>query len=202
MTTTEITTTEPAQLGELWQLIISTDQQMACVPREVRAVVQETFKTLWAHIQQQDAANVIMVDRMNHARALIEAQRAGMESLEQQREAIADEYANLIRAMEQRDFFSTPTMRQLWIDLYSDFMEEHNYNFWESLPYDLADMLSQGGVDVDFMDADKLYDILTMNFEEQRPEDWGWTEAQVIEARQAIIKIIRELKDGYDDDAE
>lgn len=65
-------------------------------------------------------------------------------------------------------------------------------NFWESLPYDMANRL---GEDWKFWDADNLYEALTVDLEEVDEEGFNYEfkKSDLIKFRQTLHKLIKDL---------
>jgi hypothetical protein len=210
MTSQPLVTQSDALLEMLYQQIVIADQTLATVPPEARSVVREAFQALYIQCHALTQLNDDYAARLHRAHALIEAERAAAETLLQQRDAIGDEYASLLRSIEQGNInilAAPPDLREVLYKLYAQIKEMHNEAFWQSLPYDIASIMSQFGLEVEHTEAELLYELLTTDFEEVAPEDFGWTHAQVTSARLRLIEIARQMLhlsyedgEGADDD--
>lgn len=167
----------------------------ATLPAEQREAAQNLLKTGWDAVIHQNEAISMMIDRLTQAGALVESLTASAMLMQQQRDQIAEELGNLANAIERQDL-THPVILKFYQEMYEDVMEEHNGNFWESLPYDMAAVL---GKDWQHYDANKLYELLTTDFDnEWNPEDFGWTQSQVNKFRADLRQLVREMSDGDD----
>ena len=168
-------------------------QMVQGLPDEQQAAAQELLVAGWNSVIQLNDALNMMVVKLTQAGALVDAATESNKILLAQRDHIADELAKLATAIERRDI-NHPIIMKLYDGMYGDVMEEHNANFWESLPYDMAVVL---GKDWQHYDAHKLYELLTSDFDNDwDPEDFGWTQSQVNLFRADLLKLIRGMSDG------
>jgi hypothetical protein len=168
-------------------------QMVQALPDEQKAAAQELLIAGWNSVIQLNDALSLMVNKLTQASALVDAAAASNKLLVEQRDHIADELGKLANAIERRDI-NHPIIMKFYDEMYGDVMEEHNANFWDSLPYDLSAML---GKDWQHYDAQKLYDLLTTDFDnEWDPEDFGWTQSQVNKFRIDLLNLLRGVSDG------
>lgn len=121
----------------------------------------------------------------------------GINEMTHQRDMIAEELAIVVRALDTHDQNSQHEIVSRFIsETYDTVMENHNAAFWESLPYDMAATL---GGDWNFMDADKLYTLITLDMNDDMPEDHGWTASQVNTFRERLRRLLAEVADDGDE---
>lgn len=152
-----------------------------------------------AEIHKLARAMVKMIEYRDHllaeAEALIDATQAANGELTKQRDAIALEMQQLIDDLKAGDFFSdalkTPGEIGVKGEIYQAAVEQHNEAFWESLPYDMADML---GDKWRHMDAHALYCLLTDD-EEIVAEGYDLTPDEVLAFREKLLGMVRGLTD-------
>lgn len=119
-----------------------------------------------------------------------------MHTLRKQRDAALDELDTLEQGLANFWMTDHPKLRML----YQEIAEEHNANFWESLPYDMADVL---GGDWQQWDADTLYAAITADIDELDDDDYGFTRDQLIAFRQNLhAQVLKLYKGEYEDAVE
>lgn len=185
-TRTVLTDGVRAALDVCWQLAES-------LPEDQRAQVSDILITGYNNMIQLQEIVSRANEQLARAGAFVDAAAASNKLLVEQRDHIADELAKLANAIERRDI-NHPIIRAFYSDMYENVMEQHNANFWESLPYDMAAMLGKGW---EFYDADTLYTLLTADFDnEGDPEDFGWTMEQVNKFRAKLLKLVKGMDNG------
>lgn len=120
---------------------------------------------------------------------------AGM--IVQQRDQALTELQGIVTALRDVDY-KNPLVSHLLEGLYDQVMEEHNANFWDSLPYDVATTLGKGW---SHMDAQTLVDLI-IDHDDWEDEDWaqdhGWTWEDMQAAREIIRAAVRNLDESAD----
>lgn len=106
----------------------------------------------------------------------------------QQRNEILGELDSMTHALVNVYSGSHPLVRQFAETI----MEDHREAFWESLPYDFANML---GEEWSHMDADALYAALTIDLDEKEEGrgDYGYTREELVIFRKKVLASIRQL---------
>jgi hypothetical protein len=153
-----------------------------------------------AEIHKLSRAMVKMIEYRDHllaeAERLIDSTVAANSELTHQRDAIAQEMQQLIDDLKAGDFFSgelgKPGVKG---EIYEAAVEQHNQAFWESLPYDMAEMMrgerKQGG-DWQHMDANTLHSLITGDSFEVA-DGLGIEEETVLAFRQALLDMVRKV---------
>lgn len=161
------------QFTEVWQALL-------CLPDGERK------ESALNALQQAWTANGALVELMQQAHHAVAAILVTAEEVRRQRDQIAGELGELIDAV--RDHWQTN--HPLVAPLHEAIADAHNAAFWESLPYDMAAVL---GGEWDFIQADLLYSILTVDPEEMWEDgsDFGFTPAQLAAFRQNLLVMLR-----------
>ncbi len=160
------------QMDTAWQAVLCLPEDH---PRREAALnaIQEAWYT-----------NIALAELIEQAEGIMSAAHAALEETRGQRDQIAGELQELVEAIQ--NFWGTD--HPLLEGLYDDVMETHNQAFWESLPYDMAAAL---GGDWDFIDADMLYTLLTVDPEEVDEAGYGFTPEHLAEFRQNLLTALR-----------
>lgn len=184
------------------QLATSREQHMATIkdninaaykalnnlPDEQRIPAQKALQAVW----RKNLAIADLVQQAEHHLAEADATFAGMNQairqLADQRNQILGELDSITQALISVYGASHPLVDQFA----NAIMEDHNAAFWESLPYDFAQML---GENWSHMDADDLYAALTVNLEEkdEGSGDYGYTRDELVAFRTVLLDLVRQF---------
>lgn len=201
MTTTDKAITKKVNKTEAMERIaaaVSTLAAMSGGLPEINEPLAEIFKLSRAMVKMIEKRDELL----EQASALIDSTQAANKELTRQRDAIATEMQGLIDDLKAGDFFSdalrTPGEIGVKGEIYQAAVEQHNAAFWESLPYDMADVLGESWM---HMDAHALYSLITDD-EEIVAEGYDLTPNEVLEFRQRLLDMVRELtdRDRYPDE--
>lgn len=136
-----------------------------------------------------DALADVMQDGLDlhtQVKALVDVLRtasAVVQVLKEQRDSTARELDALTSDLRDGNFWDHP----LLVNIYDRVMETHNAAFWESLPYDLANVL---GDDWQAWDAGVLYEALTTDddlFDDYEP-------GEVAAFRADLLTLVHKLQ--------
>jgi hypothetical protein len=130
--------------------------------------------------------------------ALVEMQQLAIDELVKQRDGSLNELSNLLNALEKADE-AHPLVKKLatglYPQIYEQAMDDHNGAFWESLPYDIAEVM---GGQWTFMDAETLHLLISDPDLDVNLDGEGWTAEQVQWARDTMLKVVHKMKDFQD----
>lgn len=161
------------------------------LPEALQADAQNALRVAWENAQIMNDQWAETQELMNRSLALVQGHQLALTEASKQRDTALTELKGLVEAIQRRDI-NHPTLMNFYSQLYEDVMEQHNAAFWESLPYDIADVM---GGDWDFMDADVLYNLISTEGmdDEGIAEDFGTTPEKVRDARAKLLAVIREF---------
>lgn len=150
-----------------------------------------------AEIHKLSRAMVKMIEYRDHllaeAERLIDSTVAANSELTKQRDTIAAEMQQLIDDLKAGDFFSEePGVKG---EIYEAAVDQHNQAFWESLPYDMAEMMrgeDKEGGDWQHMDANTLHSLITGDSFEVA-DGLGIEEETVLAFRQVLLDMVRKV---------
>lgn len=157
-----------------------------------------------ALIQANAAA---MLQTMKHVTAAAQALMRVALDFQQQRDQIAASHENMKTDLQTLNL-SNPFVEHIYAiiyessyeqacdDVYENVMEEHNEAFWESLPYDMAHMMSKDSSRWGHMDADTLYTLITID-PKAVPDDrdeYGFTYLEMIQFRQNLLAMVKKIQ--------
>lgn|GEM_PF-6988875 len=197
MTTTNNNPTDQAnQLAarrEQHMAIIETNIRTAMIalndlPDEQRVPAQEALLAVWRK-------NLAIADLVQQAeRYLAESDAtfaATFETLRQvtdQRNQVLGELDSITQALVNVYGGDHPLVNEFR----NNVIDGHNEAFWESLPYDFAQML---GENWSHMDADDLYTALTMNLKEKSEDgsDTGYTLDELVAFRTVLLDLVHQF---------
>lgn len=162
-------------LGIILRAMSRADKQLDDPTRNALREAAKEVRALAARIGVQNEHMATLYDLASGAIEQREIAQAALEGLH--------------TAIKRRDV-NHPIIRVLYSGMYDDIAMEHNANFWESLPYDLA----LGLPGWNFMQAQSLYDAVTFDGEEAQPEDYGWTEDSLNTFRTKLRDLVDELR--------
>lgn len=175
------------QHTELAKLLLTTVNDVyETLPVEAQAQQQAALQQLWQGIELLAAKSTNDEKALQTASAIILAQQTAVNEMTAQRDLIADDLARLVKAMRHMDL-NNPEVQWFWGKVYENAMENHNAAFWESLPYDMANVL---GDDWNHMTADKLYMLITEDEEESE-----YDPEQLRAWRAKLLALVQEFKD-------
>jgi hypothetical protein len=137
-------------------------------------------------LQRAWGTNQALAGLIQEAEAALSASFAAATELREQRDGAMGELNDLIGALDQIWGTDNPRVQRA----YDEIVEYHNAAFWESLPYDMADML---GGQWNFMDANLLHYILTTDIDEVAEDgsDHGLTPAQLQAFRSNLLAMLK-----------
>jgi hypothetical protein len=157
-------------------------QQLEMLPGEQARVAQMELVDVWSTI------GMMNIHWSEMATLLV-----------QQRDQALSELSAIISAVEDVDYHH-PVVGVAIGEIYERQMEEHNGNFWTSLPYDVAHTLGRKWT---HSDAQALVDLI-IDHDDLDDEEWaeehGWTLEAVKIARARLLKAVRGLKEGVQND--
>jgi hypothetical protein len=195
-----VTTEETHELTPLQEQI----NAVALFPAQAQqniVFIQESLRDLWnmaieagneeiaGAIAEICSRSEMMADQIGQQAIVLNTLAAGLFKVWEQRNKAFDELENLHVGIQNIWTTEHPLLK----GLYDRLMQSHNEAFWESLPYDMANTL---GGDWDFMDADTLYLMLTV--EEDTVDDegyeYGFTLTQLREFRAYLLEMVQQIK--------
>jgi hypothetical protein len=197
MTTTDkaIKKVSKAEAMERISLAISTLSGMSGGLPEINEPLAEIHKLSRALVKMIEYRDHLLAE----AERLIDSTVAANSELTHQRDAIAAEMQQLIDDLKAGDFFSdglkTPGDIGVKGEIYQAAVDQHNEAFWQSLPYDMMDMLrgeDQQGGDWQHWDADALHSLITGDSFEVA-DGLGIEEETVLAFRQALLDMVRKV---------
>jgi hypothetical protein len=197
----QITTPEePNELTPLQEQINSVGMYPAIAQQNI-TFIQENLKELWnmavevgndalaGKIAEICSRSEMLADHIGHQAIVLNTIAAGLFKVWEQRNKAFDELDNLHVGIQNIWTTEHPLLQ----GMYDRLMQSHNEAFWESLPYDMANMM---GGDWDFINADTLYLLLTIDEElvDEDPFEYGFTLTQLREFRGYLLEMVQQIK--------
>jgi len=167
------------------------------LPESVRQDAQNAIMGAWNTVQMMGSQWAETQELLLRSVARVQGQSKAIDDLTKIRESVLDEMSTLLNAIQTRDI-NHPLIYKFYRKLYGEIAEEHNAAFWESLPYDVAQVM---GKEWEHYDAGLLTDLISGGDgdEEGFAEDNGWTIEQVQHAKAKILAVVRELSNAQGD---
>jgi hypothetical protein len=157
--------------------------------REQLNQIVQAAHGLSAQIYQRD-------ELLEQASSLITALETSATEFRGQRDAVLDEMSTMLNRLKEGDFFSEKF--ELGREVYQQAMETHNEAFWQSLPYDMADMLGKPWTQTE---CDFLFSLLVDDAE--IIADGYNLEAEDVSAfRLALFDMVKKLYNKGDEDGD
>lgn len=185
------------QASEIVQYPAHADQAKTEMHEQLNAWLQFAEETEDAPLH---GAVVMLLSRSSQLHDYVHKQGAvigtlmhATDRLTKQRDAMAEDLEKIDDALENPWQLSLPPKVE---QAYERVTESHNEAFWESLPYDMADVLGDGW---DFIYADKLYTGLTLDLfeydegvaEEVLPDEHGISLENLLMFRRELLNLVK-----------
>lgn len=179
-------------------------EQIAQLAPQVTAAAREISDTLadWylGAVEHGDGAFadaiVLIANRADIMHDAVGTQSAFITALIEMNTALADQHDGVVQelsdldngleAIKRNHFPAHPKLN----GLYDGMAESHNAAFWESLPYDFAEMLGEPWQN---WDASSLYTALTIDIDEVDESLDGYTPTELQAFRGQLLTMIRQL---------
>jgi hypothetical protein len=189
--TQEITAAREHSLMQIQHALTAAWNLAEGLSDEQKAQTQHALTVAWENAQIMAAQWAETQELMSRSLALVQGHEVALAETSRQRDQAMSELTSLVTALKNRDI-NHPTIMNFYSQLYEEVMDEHNAAFWESLPYDVAEVM---GGEWDFMDADALYNLIsTPDMDDEGiAADYGTTPEKVREARAKLLAVVREF---------
>lgn len=199
-TTTEHHIADTGDMVEMEQALEQISQlapQSKEAAEEVANILADWYLGAVEHGDEAFADAIVVIasranqlsDTVEHQSAFITALVEMSNELAVQRDDAMQELGSLdngIEAIKRNHFPAHPKLN----NLYDGMAESHNAAFWESLPYDFANML---GYPWEYYHADDLYMALTVDLEEVGEDEHGYTAEELQAFRDQLLIMIKQL---------
>jgi hypothetical protein len=176
---------------------VDIDDALAQVQALAMQQLQQQFDRAYRQLsllpeEQARTAQAALLASWDIVGAMLGEWQSALCLVKQQRDQALTELNGLVQALEIADY-RHPLVSEVIREMYSHAMEEHNGNFWESLPYDVAQTMGKGWT---HSDAEALVELIIDHDdwdEEEWAEEHGWALEDVQKARATIHKAVRKL---------
>jgi hypothetical protein len=198
MPTQEITAAREHSMEQIHHALNAAWNLTEGLTGDARTHAQHALTVAWENAQIMAVQWTETQDLLMRSVALVQGQQIALEEITTQRAAAIGELQTLVLALKNRDI-NHPTIMNFYSQLYDEVMDEHNAAFWESLPYDIAEVMGEGW---QHMEADLLYDLISNPDldEEGIADDYGTTPEKVRAARAKLLTVVREFDQSREDE--